>query len=116
MPRVTRIASRLSGVTRTWCAKMPASSGPGWLTSSQGVKSLLMRYTRSALLPDTHPTSGAFPTSYIIKDLSYALALAESAGVTLEQATTTKRLMERTVEAGYRDSYYTAVIRTIEQR
>jgi aldehyde:ferredoxin oxidoreductase len=43
----------------------------------------------------------------------YALALAESAGVTLEQATTTKRLMERTAEAGYRDNYYTAVIRTI---
>ena len=33
--------------------------------------------------------------------------------MTLEQATTTRRLMERTAEAGYRDSYYTAVIRTI---
>ena len=44
------------------------------------------------------------------------VALAESAGVTLEQATTTKRLMERTAEAGYRDSYYTAVIRTIAPR
>ena len=53
---------------------------------------------------------------YIIKDLSYALALAESAGVTLEQATTTRRLMERTMEAGYRDNYYTAVIRTIAGR
>ena len=45
----------------------------------------------------------------------YALALAESAGVRLEQ-TTTRRLMERTMEAGYRDSYYTAVIRTIARR
>jgi 3-hydroxyisobutyrate dehydrogenase-like beta-hydroxyacid dehydrogenase len=52
----------------------------------------------------------------LIKDLSYALALAESAGVKLEQAATTKRLMERTMEAGYRDNYYTAVIRTIAPR
>jgi len=34
----------------------------------------------------------------------------------LEQAATTRRLMERTMEAGYRDNYYTAVIRTIAGR
>ena len=49
LPRVTRMANRLSGVTRTWWAKMPASMGPGCVTSSPGVKSLLMRYTRTAL-------------------------------------------------------------------
>jgi hypothetical protein len=43
------MASRLSSVTRTWCAKMPASIGPGCFTSSPGVKSGLTRYTRSAL-------------------------------------------------------------------
>jgi 3-hydroxyisobutyrate dehydrogenase-like beta-hydroxyacid dehydrogenase len=64
---------------------------------------------------DRHPTEGAFPTSYIIKDLAYALGLAESAGVTLEQAQTTKRLMERTAAAGYADHYYTAVLRVIEK-
>src|SRR5262249_94378 len=66
-----------------------------------------------SLLPDSHPTQGAFPTSYIIKDLSYALAVGECGGVTLEQASTTRRLMERTAAAGYRDNYYTAVLRTI---
>lgn len=68
-----------------------------------------------SLLPDQHPTRGAFPTSYIIKDLSYALALAESCGLPLEQASTTKRLMERTAAAGYREHYYTAVLRVIEK-
>jgi hypothetical protein len=43
------------------------------------------------------------------------LGLAESAGVTLEQAQTTKRLMERTAAAGYADHYYTAVLRVIEK-
>ena len=67
-------------------------------------------------LPDRHPTEGAFPTTYILKDLSYAIALAESAGLTLEQARATRRLMERTADVGYRDHYYVAVIRAIEKR
>jgi deazaflavin-dependent oxidoreductase (nitroreductase family) len=83
------------------------------LTKGSADSFVLRNHGMKSLLPDTHPTQGAFPTSYIIKDLSYALALAESAGVRLDQAMTTKRLMERTVEAGYRDNYYTAVIRTI---
>ena len=83
------------------------------LTKGSADSFVLRNHGMKSLLPDTHPTQGAFPTSYIIKDLSYALALAESAGLTLEQATTTRHLMERTVEAGYRDNYYTAVVRTI---
>jgi len=83
------------------------------LTKGSADSFVLRNHGMKSLLPDSHPTQGAFPTSYIIKDLSYALALAESAGVTLEQASTTRRLMERTVAAGYRDNYYTAVLRTI---
>lgn len=86
------------------------------LTKGSADSFVLRNHGMKSLLPDEHPTRGAFPTSYIIKDLSYAIALAESAGLTLEQAATTKRLMERTAEAGYRDNYYTAVIRTIAKR
>jgi 3-hydroxyisobutyrate dehydrogenase-like beta-hydroxyacid dehydrogenase len=68
-----------------------------------------------SLLPDIHPTEGAFPTRYILKDLSYAIGLAESCGLTLEQAATTRRLLDRTAALGWRDAYYTAVIRAIEQ-
>jgi 3-hydroxyisobutyrate dehydrogenase-like beta-hydroxyacid dehydrogenase len=77
---------------------------------------VLRNHGMKSLLPDTHPTHGAFPTSDIIKDLSSALERAESAGVTREQATTTKRRMVRTAKAGYRNSDYTVVIRTIAQR
>lgn len=86
------------------------------LTKGSADSFVLRSHGMRALLPDQHPTQGAFPTSYIIKDLSYAIALAQSAGLTLEQAETTRRLMERTEAAGYRDHYYTAVIRTIEKR
>jgi len=86
------------------------------LTKGSADSFVLRNHGMKSLLPDSHPTQGAFPTSYIIKDLSYALALAESAGVTLEQASTTRRLMERTAAAAYRDNYYTAVLRTIAKR
>ncbi len=86
------------------------------LTKGSADSFVLRNHGMKSLLPDTHPTQGAFPTSYIIKDLSYAIGLAESAGLVLEQADTAKRLMERTAAAGYQDSYYTAVIRTIEKR
>jgi 3-hydroxyisobutyrate dehydrogenase-like beta-hydroxyacid dehydrogenase len=77
---------------------------------------VLRNHGMKSLVRDHHPTEGAFPTTYIIKDLSYAIALAEASGLTLEQAATTKRLMERTADAGYAKNYYTAVIRTIEGR
>jgi hypothetical protein len=77
---------------------------------------VLRNHGMKALLPDQHPTRGAFPTSYILKDLGYALALAESAGLRLPQAETTRALMERTAAAGHAASYYTAVLRVIEGR
>ena len=86
------------------------------LTKGSADSFVLRNHGLRSLLPDRHPTDGAFPTTYIIKDLSYAIALAEAAGVPLEQATMTRRLMERTAAAGYGDHYYTAVIRAIEQR
>ena len=85
------------------------------LTKGSADSFVLRNHGLRSLLPDRHPTEGAFPTTYIIKDLSYAMALAESAGLTLEQASTTRRLMERTAAAGYSDQYYTSVIRTIEK-
>jgi len=77
---------------------------------------VLRNHGMKSLLPDRHPTEGAFPTRYILKDLSYAVALAESSGLTLELAGTTRQLLERTASLGWRDAYYTAVIRAIEKR
>lgn len=77
---------------------------------------VLRNHGMLSILPDHHPTEGAFPTTYILKDLSYALALAESCGLTLEGATATRRLMEQAKAAGYADEYYTVVSRIIENR
>src|SRR5262245_46839816 len=77
---------------------------------------VLRNHGMKSLLPDHHPTEGAFPTRYILKDLSYAIGLAESCGLALEQAGTTRQLLERTAARGHQDAYYTAVIHTIERR
>jgi 3-hydroxyisobutyrate dehydrogenase-like beta-hydroxyacid dehydrogenase len=86
------------------------------LTKGSADSFALRNHGMKSLLPDRHPTEGAFPTTYIIKDLSYAIGLAEASGLTLEQASTTRRLMERTKALGFADNYYTAVIKTIERR
>jgi len=85
------------------------------LTKGSADSFVLRNHGMKSLLPDQHPTHGAFPTTYIIKDLSYALALAESCGLDLRQATTTKRLMERTEEAGQGARYFLEVLRVIEK-
>jgi hypothetical protein len=75
---------------------------------------VLRNHGMKSLLPDHHPAEGAFPTTYIVKDLTYAIDLAASAGLTLAQASTTRALLERTVALGFADSYYTAVIKVVE--
>jgi ketosteroid isomerase-like protein len=74
------------------------------LTKGSADSFVLRNQGKKSLLPDHHPTQGAFPTNYIIKDLSYAIGLAEAAGLTLEQASTTLRLMERTKALGFADN------------
>ena len=86
------------------------------LTKGSADSFVLRNHGLKALLPDRHPTEGAFPTTYIIKDLSYAIGLADECGLTLEQASTTRRLMERTKALGFADNYYTAVINAIARR
>jgi len=101
--------ARASGVVdpRVLFETLAKGSADSFVLRNHGMKSLL---------PDRHPTEGAFPTSYIVKDLGYALGLAESCGLTLRQATTTKQLMDETAAAGYAREYYTAVLRVIERR
>jgi hypothetical protein len=100
--------ARASGVVdpRVLFETLAKGSADSFVLRNHGMKSLL---------PDHHPTAGAFPTRYIIKDLAYAMKLAESCGLTLEQAATTKKLLERTAALGWDDAYYTAVIRAIEK-
>ena len=74
----------------------------------------LRNHGMKALLPETHPEQ-AFPVSYMLKDLGYAMELARSAGLDLQAAGTARRLLEQTVALGLGDAYHTAVLEAVRK-
>jgi hypothetical protein len=74
----------------------------------------LRNHGMKALLPETHPER-AFPVSYMLKDVDYALALARDAGLELQGAGTAKRLLEETAALGLGDAYHTALIEAVRR-
>jgi hypothetical protein len=74
----------------------------------------LRSHGMKALLPEEHPAQ-AFSTSYMLKDLGYALELASSARLELQAAGTARRMLERTVALGFGDAYHTAVLEAVRK-
>jgi 3-hydroxyisobutyrate dehydrogenase-like beta-hydroxyacid dehydrogenase len=74
----------------------------------------LRSHGMKALLPESHPER-AFPVTYMLKDLAYALELARSAGLDLQGAGTVKRLLEETAALGLGEAYYTALIEAVRR-
>jgi len=72
----------------------------------------LRNHGMNSLLPESHPER-AFPVSYMLKDVTYALELARDAGLELQSAGTVKRLLEEAVTLGFADAYHTAVIEAV---
>jgi 3-hydroxyisobutyrate dehydrogenase-like beta-hydroxyacid dehydrogenase len=79
------------------------SSDSFWLRNS-GLKNLL----------PGHFPEDAFPTDYAIKDISYALELAEQGGIDARAAKLTRRLLGEAKEAGYAKKYYPVILKLIE--
>jgi 3-hydroxyisobutyrate dehydrogenase-like beta-hydroxyacid dehydrogenase len=72
----------------------------------------LRNHGMKALLPEQHPEH-AFPVTYMLKDVRYAMDLARSAGFDLQGAGTAKRLLEETEKAGLGAKYHTALIEAV---
>jgi 3-hydroxyisobutyrate dehydrogenase-like beta-hydroxyacid dehydrogenase len=75
----------------------------------------LRNHGMKALLPETHPEQ-AFPVTYMLKDVDYALALARDAGLELAGAGTARRLLEETAALGLGAKYHTALIEAVRAR
>ena len=75
----------------------------------------LRSHGMKALLPEAHPQR-AFPASYMLKDVEYALQLARSAGLDLQAAGTARRMLEQTVALGLGDAYHTAVLEAVKKQ
>jgi len=74
----------------------------------------LRNHGMKSLLPESHPER-AFPVSYMLKDVSYALELARDAGLDLQSAGTVKKLLEETVKLGQGEAYHTAIIEAVRK-
>jgi 3-hydroxyisobutyrate dehydrogenase-like beta-hydroxyacid dehydrogenase len=74
----------------------------------------LRNHGMKALLPEKHPEQ-AFPVSYMLKDVSYAMEFARDAGLDLQSAGTVKRLLKEAASAGFADAYHTAVIEAVRR-
>ncbi|PKP72363.1 MAG: 2-hydroxy-3-oxopropionate reductase [Alphaproteobacteria bacterium HGW-Alphaproteobacteria-5] len=68
----------------------------------------------NSLAVDEFPL-GAFPTAYALKDIGYALDLAEDSGLKIDGARATAALLKETGEAGFTKEYYPVFLKTIEK-
>ncbi len=84
------------------------------LTQGSGDSFALRNHGMKALLPGDFPEQ-AFSTVYAQKDLSYALELAGDIGRTLTGAENVKALFEKTVDVGFGDNYWPAVVNVIDR-
>ena len=66
-----------------------------------------------AMLPGVFPER-AFSTNYALKDLSYAIQMAEEHGVPALGADVARELMERARELGFEHEYWPVLIKAIE--
>ncbi|WP_306155142.1 NAD(P)-dependent oxidoreductase [Roseovarius sp. MMSF_3281] len=74
----------------------------------------LRNHGMKAMLPDTFPT-GAFPTDYALKDVSYALDLARLTRFRAQGAELARDRMEKAREAGLGDAYFPALVRVTDR-
>jgi 3-hydroxyisobutyrate dehydrogenase-like beta-hydroxyacid dehydrogenase len=74
----------------------------------------LRNHGMKAMLPDNFPT-GAFPTNYALKDVSYALELARLTGFRAHGAELARDRMEKAREAGLGDAYFPALVRLMDR-
>lgn len=74
----------------------------------------LRNHGMKAMLPDTYPT-GAFPTDYALKDVGYAIDLAETTGIRAHGAELARSRMEIAQAAGFQDAYFPVLARVVDK-
>jgi len=73
----------------------------------------LRNHGMKAMLPGVFPER-AFSSEYALKDLSYAIQMAEEKGVPALGADVVRELMERAVELGHGKEYWPVLVKAIE--
>ena len=74
---------------------------------------VLRNHGLNFMAKDHHPTE-SFRISYLLKDLNYAIDVAESCGVVMEGAYTNREVLERADKMGFGEKYHTVIVEAIE--
>ncbi len=83
------------------------------LTKGSADSFALRNHGMKAMLPGIFPER-AFSTTYALKDLGYAIGMADEKGVPALGADVARELMERARELGYDKEYWPVLIKAIE--
>ena len=83
------------------------------LTKGSADSFALRNHGMKAMLPGVFPER-AFSTEYALKDLGYAIQMAEEKGVPALGADVAREVMERAVELGHGKEYWPVLLRAIE--
>jgi 3-hydroxyisobutyrate dehydrogenase-like beta-hydroxyacid dehydrogenase len=83
---------------------MAMGSGDSFVLRNHGMK---------AMLPGVFPER-AFSTRYAMKDLSYALEMADASGLDMAAAKLTMERLKKAEAAGYGDQYHPVVLKVID--
>ncbi|HTR88318.1 MAG TPA: NAD(P)-dependent oxidoreductase [Reyranella sp.] len=83
------------------------------LTKGSADSFALRNHGMKAMLPGVFPER-AFSTDYALKDLSYAIQMAEETGVPALGADVARELMERARDLGFNKEYWPVLIKAIE--
>ena len=84
------------------------------LTKGSADSFALRNHGLKAMLPEAFPAR-AFSARYALKDLGYALQLAEAAGIEPDGARVAASLLEATMAAGAGDLYWPVIGKTIDR-
>lgn len=101
------VCARESGLVdgETLFEAMATGSADSFVLRNHGIK---------FMAKDNHPTE-SFRISYMLKDLNYAIDVAESCGVVMEGAYTNREVLERADKMGFGEKYHTVIVEAIER-
>ena len=99
------IARREGIAPKTFLEAVGRSSGDSFALRNHG----------TAILAERYP-EGAFPVTYAMKDLDYALALAAEAGIDAEGAALVRALFAEAIESGLGARYHPVIATLIDRK
>ena len=101
------MVARESGLVdgETLFKAMATGSADSFVLQNHGIK---------FMAKDNHPTE-SFRISYMLKDLNYAIDLAEAYGVNMAGAYTNQEVLQRADSMGFGEKYHTVIVEAVER-